>query len=408
MFSTSILNITITSFIDKRRLLADGMYPVRIRVNQKRIRQHYLTGVTMTDIDWMRLPVAKSKELIRQKDLIQIAFNHIRDAVNELVKEDNFSFDQLNIRLGKGIDATVNIAFKARIERSEFEEKYSSAELCMYSLRSIEAFAGEKIAFSQITVDWLKRFEKFLTSKGKSYTTISMYMRQLQAVINEAKKVGVIKTHQYPFGVGKYEIPQHSGRNMALTIAQIKEIFSYDCHDKTLEFRRDLWIFSYLCNGANVADICNMKYENIRNGNIQFYRQKTITKSKIKKAILVCITDRIQEIIDKWGNKPMSLDTYIFPILTGDETAFERRKKVKAFTYSLNHYMQKIGRVVGIGHITTYTARHSFATVLKRSGTNIAFISESLGHSDIKVTENYLASFEDEERRKNAELLTNF
>jgi len=70
--------------------------------------------------------------------------------------------------------------------------------------------------------------------------------------------------------------------------------------------------------------------------------------------------------------------------------------------------MTKIGKNIGVGNISTYTARHSFATVLKRSGSNIAFISESLGHSDIKITENYLANFEDEERQKNALILTDF
>ena len=70
--------------------------------------------------------------------------------------------------------------------------------------------------------------------------------------------------------------------------------------------------------------------------------------------------------------------------------------------------MKQIGETVGIKGISTYTARHSYATVLKRSGANIAYISESLGHADLKTTENYLASFEREEREKNAKLLTNF
>ena len=70
--------------------------------------------------------------------------------------------------------------------------------------------------------------------------------------------------------------------------------------------------------------------------------------------------------------------------------------------------MKKIGEKLGISGISTYTARHSYATVLKRSGANIAYISESLGHADLKTTENYLASFEREEREKNAKMLTNF
>lgn len=67
--------------------------------------------------------------------------------------------------------------------------------------------------------------------------------------------------------------------------------------------------------------------------------------------------------------------------------------------------MGRIGKELGFGSISTYTARHSYATVLKRSGANIAYISESLGHSDLKTTENYLASFEKEERQKNAALV---
>lgn len=70
--------------------------------------------------------------------------------------------------------------------------------------------------------------------------------------------------------------------------------------------------------------------------------------------------------------------------------------------------MKKIAEALGIERVTTYTARHSFATVLKRAGANIAYISESLGHQDMKTTENYLASFEREEREKNAQILLDY
>ena len=70
--------------------------------------------------------------------------------------------------------------------------------------------------------------------------------------------------------------------------------------------------------------------------------------------------------------------------------------------------MKVIGKALGIGDVTTYVARHSYATVLKRGGVNVAYISESLGHSSLNTTESYLASFEKEERQKNASLLTKF
>jgi len=99
---------------------------------------------------------------------------------------------------------------------------------------------------------------------------------------------------------------------------------------------------------------------------------------------------------------------YVFPFLTGNETPLEQKKRIQDITRRINKHIKKIGDKLGITNISTYTARHSFASVLKRSGANIAYISDSLGHSDLKTTENYLASFEKEERIKNAALLTNF
>ena len=157
-----------------------------------------------------------------------------------------------------------------------------------------------------------------------------------------------------------------------------------------------------------MADFVKLRYRDIVDGEICFVRQKTERTTKTRKEIRVIVSDPMQKIIERWGNKDRRPSNYIFPVLTGMETALERNIKTKKITTAVNKQMQEIGKALGIDHISTYTARHSFATVLKRSGANIAYISESLGHQDLKTTENYLASFEREEREKNAELLTKF
>jgi site-specific recombinase XerD len=58
--------------------------------------------------------------------------------------------------------------------------------------------------------------------------------------------------------------------------------------------------------------------------------------------------------------------------------------------------------------LTTYVARHSFATILKRSGAPTEFISESLGHKDLRTTENYLDGFENATKQHFAKALLNF
>lgn len=150
-----------------------------------------------------------------------------------------------------------------------------------------------------------------------------------------------------------------------------------------------------------------LKYKNIHDGEICFVRQKTERTNKTIKEICVPITPEMEVIIKRWGNEPL-LDNLIFPYLDGVDNPIKRKHLTKDLTRRINKRTKRIGQVLGIENITTYVARHSFATVLKRSGANISYISKSLEHSDLKTTEAYLASFEKEERQKNASLLTQF
>lgn len=163
----------------------------------------------------------------------------------------------------------------------------------------------------------------------------------------------------------------------------------------------------YLCNGINTADLVRLKYKNIVDGEICFVRQKTERTTSTIKEIHAIVTPEMQAIIDRWGSERKS-GNYIFPCINDEEDALTPKKRTKDFTKRINKRMKMIGEALGIDGISTYTARRSYATVLKRSGANIAYISESLGHNSLKTTESYLASFEKEERQKNAALLTNF
>ena len=166
-------------------------------------------------------------------------------------------------------------------------------------------------------------------------------------------------------------------------------------------------MFLYLCNGINIADFVRLKYSNIENGEIFFVRQKTVRTSREQGEIRIVITEPIQRIINEYGN-PYEPDNYIFPILKGGESALIVNNKIRYLTRVINKHMGKIGKELEISRLSTYSARHAWATVLKREGASIAYISEGLGHSDLKTTQSYLDSFEKEERVKNAELLTKF
>lgn len=408
MFNYSNNGITVSSILDDRRSTKDNLFPVKIRVTFLRIRKYYSTGKYVTSDDWEKLPDSKSKKMISMRLDIQNSFDIVKDIVQTLLFEGSFSFEALNSRLTKSPSDTLNAGFKVKIQTLLDNEQVGTHLFYQDALKSVESYGGENISYMAVTVDWLKNYEKYMRKLGRAYTTIGMYCRAIRSVINEAKRAGIIKENQYPFGNGKYEIPTGTGRKLALTLQQIKSVANYTDGKETTEKYRDLWFFSYLCNGINFADMLTLKYANIRNGEICFLRAKTARTSRVKKEVCAVLTPEMEVIIKRWGKKSPKPDDYIFGYLTGKETPFTEKDVIKAVTKLCNKRLKKIGAKLGIEPLSTYTARHSYATVLKRSGANIAYISESLGHNDLKTTENYLASFERDERVKNASFLTNF
>lgn len=393
--------------LDTRRTKSDGKCPVKIRVTHRRTRWYYPTGKDLTPEEWSALSTTKARALVSIRKDIESSYQIVRSAVEELTTAGAFTFDALNNRLKGATSDTVNTAFRAKISAFNQQGQVGTATVYDTILKGIERFTGAHIPFDAITVSWLVRYAAFLQSEGKKQTTIAIHLRHLRAILNEARRQGIVKEAQYPFGRGRFEIQEGEGRKMALSLDQIGEIARYDDGSDATAKYRDYWLFLYLCNGINVADFVRLRYRDIVNGEICFVRQKTARTTRTRKEIRVVVTDRMQAIIDRWGNPPAA-DRFIFPVLDGSEDAMRQKLKTQYFTRAVNKRMATIGEALGIGNISTYTARHSFATVLKRAGANIAYISESLGHNDLKTTENYLASFEREERVKNAELLTKF
>lgn len=397
--------LTISSMLDTRRELNDGTFPIKIRVYYQGKRIYYPTGKSVTSHEWEVLPSSKNKELSSIRKDIENSFEIIKEVAEELLYAGEFSFERLNVRLRYSSDVTMNALFRERIAELKRLGRVSNADIHYSVLIGLERFDGKSIPLERITPRWLTRYSASLAAEGKAQTTIAIHLRTLRAVVNQAIKDGLLRPSDYPFGRGKFEIQEGEGRKLALTIEQIGQIANYDDGDPLTYRYRDMWLFIYLCNGINVADLAVLRYRDIVGGEIRFVRQKTAHTTRKRKEIVVVVGEQMQRIIGKWGNPPHP-NAYIFPILSGGESPERQRVLVKNATRAINQRMAKVGKALGLGNISTYTARHSFATVLKRAGANIAYISESLGHTDLKTTEHYLASFEREEREKNAALLT--
>ncbi len=219
----------------------------------------------------------------------------------------------------------------------------------------------------------------------------------------------------YPFGKRRYQIPTGKNIKKALSLSDIGKFYNYEIpkiDPNYLAYLRakDFWIFTYFGNGINVKDISLLKYKNIQGDYIIIERAKTSRSTRSNpRPISIYITEEIKQVIERWGNEDTRPDNFVFPIINPKTDLVKQRKDIQQFTKVINKWTKRIGDDIGIPvKITTYTARHSFSTVLKRSGASLEFISEALGHTDVKTTENYLDSFENEMKKEFASKLSGF
>ena len=235
-----------------------------------------------------------------------------------------------------------------------------------------------------------------------------MYLRALRAIVNIAKADKIITEDQYPFGQKsqkKYEIPRARNIKKALDENAIAKIINYEPHSENEEWARDMWLFSFFCNGMNMADIFLLKYENIQGDFIWFHRKKTIRTRRVQEPIELYISKPVREIINRWANKDRS--GYVFNVMNTQMTPEDIYEQSHTTIRSINGYMKRIAKRLDIDvKITTYVARHSWATTLLRNGVSTAFISKGFGHTSFSTTEQYLAGFTHGQKKDAAELLS--
>ncbi len=377
--------------------------------------------ITLSEIDYSRADCKKPRGKYSHYKSMFFHFETL--ATNVISKTIPFSFDKFESKYfakpSDEQDLFSMLEFRARELRNE--GRISTAVSFECTLNSLKKFTGKtKFPFDNVDVSWLQRYEKWMlepehkvgkTMHRNSLTTVGMYLRNVRAIYKKAERDNVFKSDSYPFGEGRYEIP--GGRNIkkALTQKEVGLIANYKVPSGSNEHRnRDYWLFSYLCNGINVKDMARLTYRNIEGEIIKLTRAKTEREKRHNpRPITIMVTKLIGRIIDRWGIKPGLPNQYIFPILRLGMTPEEEYKAIQQATKNINETIGNIASNLELSQkVTTYTARHSFATVLKRSGASTEFISESLGHSNVLTTENYLSDFETDVKRQWAEKLTEF
>lgn len=276
---------------------------------------------------------------------------------------------------------------------------------------SLQKFRNNnQLRFSDITLTFLQKYEAFLFKEGLKGNGISLYMRTLRAAYNKAIAQKVTDIRLYPFhnltNPNGYKISDLETATIkrAISIEDIRNIEALETtpystkHDSKLYF-----LFSFYCRGINFTDMALLTSVNIQSGRIVYTRAKT----RNKKIFSLEILEPVKEILAYFEKHPFKAGEYLFPILNDKKFVTDQQKKTRIQTAlkQLNSDLKTLGSDAKIKiPLTTYVARHSWATAMKNKGISTAQISEGLGHQDEKTTQIYLEDFEnsvlDEASRK--------
>ena len=383
----------------KSKPLKDGTFPLMLRVTKDRKRKYVSLGLSLHEKFW-DFEKGKPKRNCPNKEQIERLIAAKTAEYNDLIVEmtaqqREYTVETLVSHFHNQVRcATVVELYDKLIDDMKRGGKLGNAGVYKYSRTSLLKFTGQRlqIPFSDIDAVWLRRYENWLRTSDCGDTTISQLFRTLRSVFNKAVELQLVKRDYYPFDAYKVSKFDTRTKKRAITKEDVRKVIALDLSQgyPSERLARDIFVFSYFGAGINFADIALLKYGNVRDGRVHYGRKKT------GKPINFLLTEEMRNIIVKYQQQGQTDEDYIFPILDRrvhrtEQQRYDRTHKVLTNT---NRWLRKIGQRVGIEHLTTYVARHTFATVLKRSGVNIAIISESLGHSDLSTTQIYLDSFE--------------
>jgi integrase len=406
---------TISIFLDTRRSKKNEKYPVKLRVftPEPRKQKLYPTNFEFTEDEFEN--VWKTNKPKKKYHDDRLLLHDIEKEANDVAKALPYftfkSFEDALFYKGPTGKNDVGYYYDKAIEQYKKNNQIGTASNYEYSKKSLLKFhKKEKLSFDRITIQWLKNYEKYLVDDlERSPTTVGIYLRPLRAVYNTALADNVVDEQDYPFGKKKYVIPSPKSVKKALNRDQLKLLFESEPPNPEQQKAKDFWFFSYANNGMNFKDIAHLKYKNLDAESIKFNRAKTKTTNKKQAPVTIFLNDFTREVLKKYGNPNKSPNSFIFTIIDVEDNPEKKHTKLKNFTRFVNQHIEKFAKSIGIDvGISTYWARHTFATNAIRNGASLEFVSEALSHSNLKTTIGYFAGFEDEEKKEFANTIMNF
>ena len=269
------------------------------------------------------------------------------------------------------------------IDKKREEGHRSLATKYQSSLNSLIRFLkGRLLTFEDMDSSLMLSYENYLKDLGRCPNTTSFYMRNLRAIYNQAVEQG-LTPQNHPFARVYTGIAKTVKR--AVNIEEVQKIKAKELPPNSAEeFSRDIFLFSLYTCGMSPTDIAHLLKSDLQGDHLSYRRQKTGQRITIR------WEPCMQKLVDKYNNDD---SPYLIPLITRPGEDEERQYQNRI--HLINHHLKKLGEELGLSsRLTSYVARHSWASIAKSQDVPVAAISEAMGHTTERTTRIYLKSFD--------------
>ena len=284
------------------------------------------------------------------------------------------------------------VAFMKQVAKGlQMGGNFGTAHVYRSSLNAIIAYHGKgDFTFNEVTPEWIKGFEIHLRGRGCSWNTVSAYLRTFRAVYNRA--VDCRGAVYVPHLFRSVYTGTRADRKRALDTEDIQKVFTKlpQSPAVTSDIRRaqELFVLMFLLRGLPFVDLAYLRKSDLRDNVITYRRRKT------GRPLSVTLTSEAMAILKRYMDRDSS-SPYLFPLLSSREGTKEAYHEYQLALRNFNRQLMLLGEMLGLGDkLSSYTARHTWATTAYYCEIHPGVISEAMGHSSITVTETYLKPFQ--------------
>ncbi|MBV3833197.1 site-specific integrase [Bacteroides sp. BFG-638] len=390
------MTTSVRLMLNKGRRLNNGTYPLVFQVIHSRRKKLLYTGFRLkeeafneaeekivdgTDATLTATDITKmNRELRKMKNMIHTRIRQLERTTEPFTVEDVLAqFTRANVRQQFYILRYID----TQIERKKKLKKEGTAAAYKSTRSSLAKFLdGSDIRMPEIDLRFIRRYEDFLYNNGVAENTVSYYLRNLRTLYNQAVVDGYHPHGEYPF-VKAQTRPAKTVKR-ALSREDLQALANLKLEDAPeLKFARDLYLFSFYAQGMAFVDIVLLKKSDIYNGVLTYSRHKS------KQFIRIAVTPQMQELMDKYETE----GKYVFPIIRDNSSS--EYTQYRLALGRINRHLKRIAAMIDVKiPLTTYTARHTWATLARDCGAPVSVISAGLGHTSEEMTRIYLKEFD--------------